>query len=72
MDKTPRTDNASFCITDTAGKTHDVVGRYVVRELERENARLREALKWAEAHVPNRQDCDETRRMIHELLTNFR
>lgn len=36
--------------------------------LER-NAKLREALKWAEAYVPKRADC-ETRRMIESLLPN--
>jgi hypothetical protein len=36
---------------------------------ERENARLREALKWAEPYVPKRADC-ETRRMIESLLPN--
>ena len=33
--------------------------------------RLREALKWAEAYVPKRADC-ETRRMIESLLANNR
>ena len=36
---------------------------------ERENARLLEALKWAEPYVPKRADC-ETRRMIESLLPN--
>ena len=35
-----------------------------VRELERENARLREAIKWAEPYVPK---YSETYRMISEL-----
>ncbi len=35
-----------------------------VKRLQRENTKLREALKWAEPYVP--QVC-ETRRMIDEL-----
>ena len=35
-------------------------------EAERENAQLRDALKWAESYVPKRSDC-ETRRMIESL-----
>jgi hypothetical protein len=42
MTETPRTNRAEFCILDCRGETHDVVGRAFARELERENARLRE------------------------------
>ncbi len=38
-------------------------------ELDAKNAKLREALKWAEPYVPKRADC-ETRRMIESLLPN--
>lgn len=40
-----------------------------LRRIRRENARLREAITWAEQYVPKRADC-ETRRMIESLLPN--
>jgi len=40
-----------------------------LRQVREHNARLREALKWAEPYVPKRADC-ETRRIIESLLPN--
>ena len=43
----------------------------IMSEMATDNAKLREALKWAESYVPKRADC-ETRRMIESLLPNVR
>jgi hypothetical protein len=62
--ETPRTDRAESEYDDGS---QTVVYAEFARELERENAQLREAIKWAEPYVP--KQC-ETRRMIESFLPN--
>ena len=45
MSKTPRTDKEAFCFTTGAPKVDGVVMADFARDLERENAALREALE---------------------------
>ena len=62
MSDTPRTDAIVWDATRDMSDIPDLC-----MQLERENARLREAIKWAEPYVP--KVC-ETRRMIDDILSN--